>query len=839
MVNFSKRIAGGKAKKIVDPVALYETLDRATDKGPLRPAQIAVLRAWFGEHQAERDTIVKLHTGQGKTLIGLLMLQSRLNDGNGPVVYLCPNNFLVEQTCEQAKQFGIKTCTAPQDLPEEFLNGEVILVTSVQKLFNGLTKFGLNNQSIAIGTLLMDDAHACADAIRAACRIRIPREEPAYHALLEMFSSDLEEQGIGTFADIQNQKHDALLPVPYWAWTGKEGDVARVLSTATDKASVRYAWPLLKNMLASCQCVFSGEALEIEPYVAPLQAFGSYWKAAHRILMSATVTDDSFLVKGLQLAPKTIMSPLKYAAEGWSGEKMVLIPSLIDEDLDRTEIVNMFARPNDKRKYGVVALTNSFATTRDWEAYGSIIADKKNIPTLIGNLRRGGYESTVVLANRYDGIDLPDDTCRLLIFDGKPFSESLIDLHTESCRPNSEATLIRAVRSVEQGMGRSVRGEKDYSVVVVTGTDLTRLIRDSKSRSYLSPQVAQQVKIGIDVAGMAREEVGDDGAPADAFLRLISQCIHRDPDWKEYYAEQMDSVVANVTRKEILDQFEMELLAEQAFAGGDYRSAVARIQAYLDGHARDNDEKGWYLQEMARYSYKFARAESERYQLAAHSANRLLLKPANGVQVKKLSIVSHGRMERIKDWISQFDDYSQLNVALTDILGRLAFGVKADKFEQALDELAACIGFIGERPDKEWKEGPDNLWALDATHYVLWECKDEVLLDRSEINKRESEQMNRSAAWFDKHYPGMKVKRLMIHPAQKLESAGAFTHDVEVVRPAELKKLVRSVRAFFNAFEHVSFSDLAAHHIQKLVDSHGIALSDIVGSYSKRIRDVR
>lgn len=839
MVNFSKRIAGGKAKKVVDPVALYETLDRATDKGPLRPAQTAVLKAWFDGHQGDRDTIVKLHTGQGKTLIGLLMLQSRLNDGKGPAVYLCPNNFLVEQTCDQAKQFGIKTCIAAPDLPEEFLHGDSILITSVQKLFNGLTKFGLNNQSVSIGTLLMDDAHACVDAIRAACRIRIPRDEPAYHSLLEMFSTDLEEQGIGTFADIQNQKHDALLPVPYWAWTAKEGEVARILSSATDRPSVRYAWPLLKNMLGSCQCVLSGDALEIEPYVAPLQAFGSYWKASHRILMSATVTDDSFLVKGLQLSPKTILSPLKYSAETWSGEKMILIPSLIDESLNRSEMVNMFAKPYDKRKSGVVALTNSFATTKDWEAYGSIVADKKSIPTVVGNLKRGRYELTVVLANRYDGIDLPDDTCRILIFDGKPFSESLIDLHTESCRPNSEATLVRAIRSVEQGMGRSVRGEKDYSVVVVTGTDLTRLIRDGKSRSYFSPQVAQQVKIGIDVADMAREEVGDDGAPVDAFLKLISQCLNRDPDWKEYYAEQMDSVVPNVTRKEILEQFEMELLAEQSFARGDYRAAVERVQAYLDKNAADSDEKGWYLQEMARYSYKFDRLVSERFQLTAHSANRLLLKPANGVQVTKLTIVSHGRMERIQNWVSQFDDYSQLNVALTDILGRLAFGVKADKFEQALDELASCIGFVGERPDKEWKEGPDNLWALDATQYILWECKDEVLLERTEINKRESEQMNRSAAWFDKHYPGMKVKRLMIHPAQQLESAGAFTHDVEVMRPTELKKLVKSVRTFFNAFEHVDFSDLSAHHIQKLVDSHGLSLSEVVGGYCKKIRDNR
>ena len=98
------------------------------------------------------------------------LLQSKLNEGKGPVVYLCPNNFLIEQTYEQARQFGIPTCQADPELPVTFQNGEQILVTSVQKLFNGLTKFGIDRNSITVRTLLMDDAHACADTIRDACK---------------------------------------------------------------------------------------------------------------------------------------------------------------------------------------------------------------------------------------------------------------------------------------------------------------------------------------------------------------------------------------------------------------------------------------------------------------------------------------------------------------------------------------------------------------------------------------------------------------------------------------------------------------------------------------------
>jgi hypothetical protein len=76
---------------------------------------------------------------------------------------------------------------------------------------------------------------------------------------------------------------------------------------------------------------------------------------------------------------------------------------------------------------------------------------------------------------------------------------------------------MRTVRTVEQGMGRSVRGEKDYSVIVVTGSDMVRLIREKATRRFLSPQVDKQIQIGLAVAEMARQEVADGEDPAKAF----------------------------------------------------------------------------------------------------------------------------------------------------------------------------------------------------------------------------------------------------------------------------------------------------------------------------------
>ncbi|MGY3531183.1 DEAD/DEAH box helicase family protein [Bradyrhizobium sp. USDA 4452] len=839
MVNFGKHLAKKAVTKPVDPIQIYGKLDRAHDKGPLRPSQEAVLQAWIARDAKTRDVIVKLHTGQGKTLVGLLMLQSRLNAGKGPVVYLCPDHFLIGQTCEQAKQFGIKTCTADDDLPDDFLNSNSILVTSVQKMFNGRTKFGLNKSSIAVDTVLMDDAHACSDRIREACSIRIPNDEPAYAALKTLFAADLEQQGVGTFADIENSKREALLPVPYWAWMERESDVASILSSATDRRSVKFAWPLLRDMLAHCQCVISGTAIEIEPYVPPLDAFGSYARANHRVFMSATVTDDAFLVKGLRLSPETITSPLTYDHETWSGEKMVIVPSLIHEDLGRDRIVSAYSKPNPKRSYGIVALTPSFALGKAWEANGSVVADRETIEDAVDALKRGEYEKTVVLANRYDGVDLPDATCRVLVFDSRPYSESLTDLYAEQVRPRSEATLMRTVRAVEQGMGRSVRGEKDYSVVVMIGSDLVRLIREKNTGRFLSPQVSKQIEIGLEVAEMARQDVVEGEDPAKAFVGLAQQCIRRDPEWKAFYAEQMDGIIPRGPNQGVLKLYAAELGAEEAYLAGDYAVASERLQKVMDEGHVDQDDKAWYLQQRARYHYRTDRAESQKLQVAAHKKNRLLLKPPTGVTVTKLTVVSQGRAERIAKWVSAFATYAEMDVTVSDILGRLRFGVKADNFEHALDELCCGLGFAGERPDKEWKEGPDNLWALDDNRYLIIECKSEVDVNRAEVNKREAEQMNRSAAWFDKHYTGMQAKRLIIHPAKRIESAAAFTHEVEGVTAADLRKFEKACREFFKGFEGQDFADLSAKHIQKMVDSHHLSVDDLLSRYSRKLKDVK
>ncbi len=57
-----------------------------------------------------------MNTGSGKTVVALLILQSCLNEGIGPAMYVVPDKYLVEQVISQAKELGIKVIDSETDL---------------------------------------------------------------------------------------------------------------------------------------------------------------------------------------------------------------------------------------------------------------------------------------------------------------------------------------------------------------------------------------------------------------------------------------------------------------------------------------------------------------------------------------------------------------------------------------------------------------------------------------------------------------------------------------------------------------------------------------------------
>lgn len=114
---------------------MYSSLaGKSKGYGYLRDVQGQILSAWHSR-RTERDLIVKVNTGGGKTIDGLVILQSYLNEGHGPALYVAPNNYLASQVQDEAQRVGIATVDDPES--PRYLSGEAIAVVNAHKLFNG------------------------------------------------------------------------------------------------------------------------------------------------------------------------------------------------------------------------------------------------------------------------------------------------------------------------------------------------------------------------------------------------------------------------------------------------------------------------------------------------------------------------------------------------------------------------------------------------------------------------------------------------------------------------------------------------------------------------------
>lgn len=207
MINFKKKLEATNVELKINPIDLYDTLDRKSVTGPLRPAQYEILEKWYNYYQEKRDTIIKLHTGEGKTLVGLLILLSSLNSNVGPCLYVCPNIYLMKQVCKEAEKFGIPYCqVSDKGIPAEFENKKSILILHAQKFFNGLSIFGVGKRCTEVGAIVLDDSHACIDVIKNAFTVNILREdnECLYMRILDLFEDDLKQQREGSLLDIKD-----------------------------------------------------------------------------------------------------------------------------------------------------------------------------------------------------------------------------------------------------------------------------------------------------------------------------------------------------------------------------------------------------------------------------------------------------------------------------------------------------------------------------------------------------------------------------------------------------------------------------------------------------------
>jgi len=190
-LDLSKLRGVSLVNKETNPREIFNLLPEKNQKYQyLRDVQAEVLGQW-NERRTEKDVVIKMNTGGGKTVVGLLLLKRCLNEGVSPAIYVVPDNYLISQVEREANQLGIDTAREP-DAPA-VLQGKAIAIINVHKLFNGKSKFGVGDQGerLEISSIVIDDAHACINTIEAQFTIKVDNTHQIFKAIFDLFHVDL------------------------------------------------------------------------------------------------------------------------------------------------------------------------------------------------------------------------------------------------------------------------------------------------------------------------------------------------------------------------------------------------------------------------------------------------------------------------------------------------------------------------------------------------------------------------------------------------------------------------------------------------------------------------
>ncbi|WP_292496530.1 DEAD/DEAH box helicase, partial [Methylobacterium sp.] len=376
---------------VIDPRDIFLTLARHKRFSFPRDIQTEVMKAWF-DVRDQRDTVIKLNVGSGKTVVGLLLLQSSLNQDKGPALYICPDIQLTAQVVEEAKALGIEVTDDPRDAA--YASGQKICVINIFKLFNGKSVFGVGSAKISIGAVVVDDVHACLATISDQFRITLPNTHEAYIAVFKEVSADLKRQSPSRFLDLAASDPREAMEVPFWTWKIHQEAILKALHSAKDTPELLFSYPLLREVLPYCRCIIAGQLLEIEPICPPTDLLRSFLKAKRRIYMTGTLADDSVLVTHLGASPDKLSDPIVPKSSQSMGERMILMPQELNPEIEISEIRTLLVELAEK--HNVVVIVPSKQAVVSWEKDADQILIGEDVAPGVDKLRKGHVGLTVL-----------------------------------------------------------------------------------------------------------------------------------------------------------------------------------------------------------------------------------------------------------------------------------------------------------------------------------------------------------------------------------------------------------------------------------------------------------
>lgn len=834
-MNIFKKINEQQKKEIQLPVDLNElfySLKKEQEYSYLRGIQEEALTSWHSQ-RTESNLLLKMNTGAGKTLVGLLILYSKMIETKKRSLFLCPDKQLVNQVIEQSKKYNIPTCIVGKDneFPEEFLNNKAILVTTIQRLFNGKNIF--DKHKIEIESIVIDDAHKCIEKVQDSFTIKIPKSHDIYEKLFNLFSGELKRQAVGSFEAIRNEQPDYYMKLPFWSWIDNKELVIKIFSNyLREKETLLFKWDLFHNNYNQYELYINGSQIEISPIKCFTQNISTYTNAKYKYALSATFENDSALLFDLDFTLNSILNPIEPKDRKDYGQRLILTPQRYFSDFTNENAKEI--ADHHLKDENVLVLVPSYREAQLWENIGATVINE-NIEDEIDKLKnsKGNF---VVLANRYDGIDLGGNACNVLIIHEHPKYKFIKDSYYETILHKTNTNII--AQTIEQGLGRTVRSGNDYSVIYLLGKNILRFLRFKENFKYLNKHTRKQIEIGLDLLTQEEEFTSEN------FIQTICEtadsCLLQNEDWLIAYKNfmnEIDNDNLELDKLEILEIKNLERNSILEFINGDIQKSLNIVQEILNKDIT-TPERAIYTLLFSNISYLKDKNLSNDMVIKSRSFSRYTFDPFLSQEYTKKQLKFGSQTSKALKFIQSFSTLNDAIGYINDTISGLIYDSNhpPERFEESVKSLGKLLGFTSYRPEKEQNEGCDNLWLMEDNICLILEAKSEKFTTNL-ICKDNIGQLMNSINWFNAKYLNENIEYygVTMQYNKRKERNVVVNDKLKAIDFENLENIKSSLSKYIEFLSKNQSNTLTEEQIKAEFNSYNFLSKQFIVSYLKNI----
>ena len=798
-MDFSK-LSGTAQKSVpVDPIQLFESLPAlSSTPNDLWRGQTQALQSWH-KMREKLDLLVSLNTGAGKTIVGILISQSLVNEGLENVVYVCSTNDLVNQTAQEAGRIGVKCTTRIAKIfnNDLFETGRGFCITTYAALFNGNSYI---RRFYFPSAVVFDDAHVGESILRDSFTLTVDsrHDEQLFGDLVTLFRPKFQELGvIGQFKDSigTERNHSSLVPPNFIIEAKEQLRAVFDKHKVKDKSPYRYAFSHLEDHLESCGAIFSNGKFEIAPPFLPSLALDLFDRSVRRVYLSATLQSYADFVRAFGREPDKAIKPTNDAG---NGERLIIFgDEIFGDEIDGGKTTAYASELSSSHK--VLIATPSHRKAEIWKAIATPPTSEMFSQSL--NDFREQTNGAFCLVSRVDGIDLPHDTCRIMIMDRLPSGSSLLEKYQWEFLRMNNLHALRVSNRIAQLFGRINRGRNDYGVFFVRGHDLTVWMKNDRNVSLLPPLLQRQILLGRNVQeGMAIKD-------SASLTQAIDAVLERDSTWIDYYDRMKSDHQLDQTQVERKNDAEPHMvkaaLAEAQYAKWmwlrEYEKAWKVLETASDNVAMvDAPIAGWQsiwtgaalsnCEDSESMLQSYAKAVSRlgnNLQLPrrGHSSSVAKTESLNSLGERLSEIFSRSNESKIAADIAKLEQTFQ----------QLSSG-SSNQAEAATRELGDLLGFSATRPDNDQGTGPDVLWVdRGSQRCIAFELK----TDKESVStykKDDIGQGHNHLRWLENEHPDYNCLGLLfVGDARLVSNQSSPSSEMAICMVTDLVSLSTSV----------------------------------------------